>query len=41
MTREQIQAQLRHTKPDTQKHWDHDELTNLRETVKRVDFESN
>ncbi len=39
MTREQIRAQLRHTTTDTQKHYDHDDLANLRDAVKGVDFE--
>ena len=39
MTKEQIQAQLRHTTTDTQKHYDHDDLANLRNAVKGVDFE--
>jgi integrase len=39
MTREQVQAQLRHTTTETQKHYDHDDLANLRNAVKGIDFE--
>src|SRR4051795_9948246 len=39
MTAEQVRAQLRHTTTDTQKHYDHDDLANLRDAVKGVDFE--
>jgi integrase len=39
MTKEQVRAQLRHTTTDTQKHYDHDDLANLRDAVKGVDFE--
>jgi integrase len=39
MTAEQIQAQLRHTTAETQKHYDHDDIANLRDAVKNVDFE--
>jgi integrase len=39
MTAEQVQAQLRHTTTDTQKHYTHDDLANLRDAVKKVDFE--
>ena len=39
MTKEQVQAQLRHTTTDTQKHYDHDDLANLRDAVSGVDFE--
>jgi integrase len=40
MTKEQIQAQLRHASTDTQKHYDHDDLANLRKAMKEVDFEA-
>jgi len=33
-------GQLRHTTTDTQKHYDHDDLANLREAVKGIDFEA-
>lgn len=39
MTKEQVQAQLRHTTTETQRHYDHDDLANLRNAVKGVDFE--
>ena len=39
MTAEQIRAQLRHTTTETQGYFDHDDLANLRDTVKSVDFE--
>ncbi|MBY0231773.1 MAG: site-specific integrase [Gemmataceae bacterium] len=39
MSAEQVRAQLRHTTTDTQKHYTHDDLDNLREAVKAVDFE--
>lgn len=39
MSTEQVRAQLRHTTTDTQKHYTHDDLANLRDAVKRVDFE--
>ena len=39
MTKEQVQAQLRHTSTDTQKHYDHDDLANLRDAVSGVDFQ--
>jgi integrase len=39
MTTEQVQAQLRHTTTETQGHYTHDDLANLREAVKNVDFE--
>jgi integrase len=39
MTKEQVRAQLRHTTEETQKHYTHDDLANLREAVKNVDFE--
>jgi integrase len=39
MTKEQVQAQLRHTTTDTQKHYDHADLDNLRDAVKGIDFE--
>jgi integrase len=38
MTREQVQAQLRHTTADTQEHYTHDDLHNLRDAVKGIDF---
>jgi len=38
MSREQVQAQLRHTTLDTQKHYDHADLGNLRAAVKDIDF---
>ena len=38
ITREQMKNQLRHTTEDTQKHYDHDDLQNLREAVKGIDF---
>jgi hypothetical protein len=38
MSREQVQAQLRHTTADTQDHYKHDDLANLRDTVGKVDF---
>jgi integrase len=40
MTREQVQAQLRHTTTETQKHYDHDDLANLRNAMKGINFES-
>ena len=39
MTREQVQAQLRHTTTDTQEHYTHDDLSNLRDAVEKIDFE--
>jgi hypothetical protein len=39
MTTEQVRAQLRHTTEETQKHYTHDDLANLRDAVKGVDFE--
>jgi integrase len=39
LTTEQVQAQLRHTTTDTQKHYDPDDLANLRDAVKGIDFE--
>lgn len=39
MSTEQIKAQLRHTTTDTQRHYTHDDLANLRDAVKKVDFE--
>lgn len=39
MSAEQVQAQLRHTTLDTQEHYTHDDLVNLREAMKKVDFE--
>ena len=38
MSREQVQAQLRHTTQETQKHYDHDDLRSLREAVRGIDF---
>jgi integrase len=38
MTREQVQAQFRHTTTDTQEHYTHDDLANLRDAVQSVDF---
>src|SRR5262249_40207265 len=38
MTREQVRAQLRHTTEDTQRHYGHDDLANLRRAVQAVDF---
>lgn len=38
MSSEQMRAQLRHTSTDTQKHYDHADLDNLREAVRRVDL---
>jgi integrase len=39
MTAEQVRAQLRHTTTETQEHYTHDDIANLREAVKKVDFE--
>ncbi|MFO0881564.1 MAG: site-specific integrase [Gemmataceae bacterium] len=39
MTAEQVRAQLRHTTTETQKHYTHDDLTNLRNAMRAVDFE--
>ena len=39
MTAEQVRAQLRHTTTETQEHYTHDDLANLRDAVKSVDFE--
>jgi integrase len=39
MTAEQMRAQLRHTTTETQQHYTHSDLDNLREAVKKVDFE--
>ena len=39
MTKEQVRAQLRHTTEDTQKHYTHDDLANLRDAVRGIDFE--
>jgi integrase len=39
MTKEQVQAQLRHTTVETQRNYDHDDLANLRNAVKGIDFE--
>src|SRR5262249_20259375 len=38
MTREQMKNQLRHTTTNTQKHYDHDDLQNLRDAVTGIDF---
>ncbi len=38
MTKEQMRAHLRHTTDQTQKHYDHADLENLREAVKEIDF---
>jgi integrase len=40
MTAEQVRAQLRHTTTETQRHYTHDDVANLREAVKKVDFEA-
>jgi integrase len=40
MTAEQVRAQLRHTTTETQQHYTHSDLDNLREAVKGVDFEA-
>jgi integrase len=39
MTREQVQAQLRHTQESTQDVYTHDDLANLRKAVQGIDFE--
>lgn len=39
MTEQQVQAQLRHTTTETQKHYTHDDVANLRDAVKGIDFE--
>jgi integrase len=39
LTAEQVRAQLRHTTVDTQEHYTHDDLANLRDAVKEIDFE--
>jgi hypothetical protein len=39
MSREQVQAQPRHTTADTQEHYTHNDLANLRDAVRGVDFE--
>jgi integrase len=39
MTAEQVRAQLRHTTTETQKHYEKDDLANLRGAMKGVDFE--
>jgi integrase len=38
LTEEQVQAQLRHEDVETQKHYEHADLANLREAVKDIDF---
>jgi integrase len=40
MTKEQVRAQLRHTTDETQEQYTHDDLANLRDAVKGVDFEN-
>lgn len=40
MSREQVRAQLRHSTEETQKHYTHDDLDNLRDAVRAVDFEA-
>ena len=39
MISEQIRAQLRHTTAETQKHYEEDDLANLRDALKAVAFE--
>jgi len=39
MSAEQVKAQLRHTTTETQEHYNHDDLANLRDAVRGVDFE--
>jgi integrase len=39
MSTEQVRAQLRHTTEETQKHYTHDDLANLRQAVENIDFE--
>lgn len=39
MSAEQVRAQLRHTTTETQKHYEKDDLANLRDAMKGVDFE--
>jgi hypothetical protein len=39
MTREQVQAHLRHPTVETQNTYTHDDLANLRRAVKGIDFE--
>jgi integrase len=39
MSAEQVRAQLRHTTTETQKYYTHDDVANLRDAVKGVDFE--
>ena len=38
LTREQMQVQLRHEDQETQKHYDHADLANLRTSVRDIDF---
>jgi integrase len=38
MTKEQMQVQLRHEDKETQRHYDHADLENLRAAVKGIDF---
>jgi integrase len=40
MTKEQVRAQLRHATDETQRHYDHDDLANLRQAVKEIDWPS-
>ena len=39
MTAEQVRAQLRHTTTQTQGHYTHSDLANLRDAVKGMDSE--
>jgi integrase len=39
MSKEQVQAQLRHTTAQTQEHYTHDDIANLAEAVQGVDFD--
>jgi hypothetical protein len=38
MTREPVRAPLRHTAEETPKPYDHDDLANLRDAVRRINF---
>jgi integrase len=38
LTAEQMRLQLRHTTQDTQKHYEHTDLENLRDSVRQIDF---
>ena len=40
MSSEQLRAQLRHTTTETQKHYTHDDLANLKNAVEKIDFEN-